>query len=76
MKTNQLPLPFTTIMLAVDGDVTSVNEILNHFEPYIIKLPQKTLFDEYGNPHIHIEPTIKRNLETKLIVAILKFEFK
>lgn len=66
-------LPFPIIVLAVNGDVNAVNHVLKHFEHYIIKLSQKTLFDEFGNPYIHVEPEIKRKLETKLIVAMLNF---
>lgn len=74
MKVEQKVLPFTVIVLAIHGDVNAVNQVLNHFEKYINKLSQKTLFDEFGNPHIHIEDDIKRALETKLIIAITNFE--
>lgn len=67
-------LPFPIIVLAVQGDVMAMNQILKHFEHYMIKLSQKTLFDEFGNPYIYVEPEIKRTLETKLIMAILNFE--
>ncbi|EAC3952700.1 helix-turn-helix domain-containing protein [Listeria monocytogenes] len=74
MKNSQEVLPFPIIALAVNGDVNAVNHVLKHFEHYIIKLSQKTLFDEMGNPHIHVEPEIKRILETKLIVAMMNFD--
>ena len=74
MKNKQKVLPFPIIALAVNGDVNAVNHVLKHFEHYIIKLSQKTLFDEMGNPHIHVEPEIKRILETKLIVAMMNFD--
>ncbi len=74
MKSKSEILPFSVIVLAIHGDVNSMNQILKHFEPYIIKLSQKTLFDEFGNPHLHVEPEIKRTLETKLIIAVLEFE--
>lgn len=74
MKSNQKVLSFTVIILAVNGDVNAVNQVLQHFEHYINKLSQKTLFDELGNPYIHIEDDIKRLLETKLILAITRFE--
>jgi len=32
------------------------------------------LFDEFGNPYLHIEHEIKRSLETKLILAVTNFE--
>ncbi|HDO9288560.1 TPA: helix-turn-helix domain-containing protein, partial [Clostridioides difficile] len=51
----------------------AINGILKHFEHYIIRLSQKTLFDEYGNPYIHVEEETKRMLGTKLITAILRF---
>lgn len=74
MKVKREVLPYEVIILAIHGDVIAVNQVLKHFEPYIIKLSQKTLFDEMGNPHIHAEPEIKRMLETKLIIAITNFE--
>lgn len=74
MKVKREVLPFEVIVLAIHGDVIAVNQVLKHFEPYVMKLSQKTLFDEMGNPHIHIEPEIKRTLETKLIIAITNFE--
>lgn len=67
-------LLFLVIVLAVQGDVMAMNQILKHFEHYMIKLSQKTLFDEFGNFYIHVEPEIKRALETKLIMAVLNFE--
>ncbi|MGX4263375.1 helix-turn-helix domain-containing protein [Clostridioides difficile] len=73
MKPTKEVLPFTIILLAVHGDVNAINGILKHFEHYIIRLSQKTLFDEYGNPYIHVEEETKRMLGTKLITAILKF---
>lgn len=76
MKSKKEVLPFAVIVLAVQGDVNAMNQILKHFEPYIIKLSQKTLFDEFGNPHIYVEQEIKRMLETKLIIATLNFQLQ
>lgn len=76
MKNSREVLPFPIIALAINGDVNAVNHVLKHFEHYIIKLSQKTLFDEMGNPHIHVEPEIKRILETKLIVAMMNFDLR
>lgn len=73
MNNKQNVLPFPIIVLAVHGDVMAMNHVLKHFEHYTNKLSQKTLFDEFGNPHIYVEPEIKRALETKLIMAILNF---
>ncbi|MBC2279718.1 helix-turn-helix domain-containing protein [Listeria welshimeri] len=67
MKVKREVLSFEVITLAIHGDVIAMNLVLKHFEPYIIKFSQKTLLDELGNPHLHVEPEIKRTLETKLI---------
>lgn len=73
MKNKQDVLSFPIIILAIHGDVIAINRILKHFDSYMSKLSQKTLFDEFGNPYIHIEQETKRLLETKLVVAILNF---
>ncbi|HBG5346127.1 TPA: helix-turn-helix domain-containing protein [Clostridioides difficile] len=74
MKNTNEVLPFTVILLAIHDDVDAINVILKHFERYIIRLTQKTLFDEHGNVYIHVEEEVKRMLETKLITAILRFD--
>lgn len=74
MNINKDLLSYEVIALAIQGDVNAVNQVLKHFEKYIIKLSQKTLFDEMGFPHIHVEPDIQRILETKLIIAITNFK--
>ncbi|NMS90519.1 helix-turn-helix domain-containing protein [Clostridioides difficile] len=74
MKNTNEVLPFTVILLAIHGDVDAINVILKHFERYIIRLSQKTLFDEHGNAYIYVEEEVKRMLETKLITAILRFD--
>ena len=74
MNNKQSVLSFPIIVLAIHGDVTAMNHVLKHYEHYMNKLSQKTLFDELGNPYIHVEPEIKRALETKLIMAILNFD--
>lgn len=74
MKSTKEVLPFAVILLAVNGDINAINQILKHFEHYVIRLSKKTLFDEHGNAYIHVEEETKRMLETKLITAILRFE--
>jgi hypothetical protein len=74
MKVNVEVLPYEVIALAIRGDIIAMNLVLKHFEPYIIRLSQKVLFDEFGSPHIHVDPEIKRLLETKLIIAVMDFK--
>ena len=70
---NQL-LPFETIEAATNGDVSAINSVLAHFEGYITTLATRTLYDENGCPCQYLDPELKRRLETKLIVRVLKFK--
>lgn len=70
---NQL-LPFETIEAAIQGDITAINSVLAHFEGYITKLSTRALYDEHGILRPYIDFELKRRLETKLIIRILKFK--
>lgn len=67
-------LPMTIITKASHGDVEAVNKVLKHYERYINKLASKHLIDNNGNDYFFIEESIKRDLEVKLIIALLEFE--
>ena len=67
-------LSYKIIVSAVSGDVEAINTVLKHYEGYIAVLATRTLYDEFGNPHICVDENIRRRLQTKLIAAILKFE--
>ncbi|MBO6438780.1 helix-turn-helix domain-containing protein [Enterococcus faecalis] len=73
MTTKNKRLPFSIIVLAVSGDVLAMNQVLQYYEPYIIKLAQIKRYDGRGNVHSQVAPDIQRSLETKLIVAVTKF---
>lgn len=70
---NQL-LSYETIEAATNGDITAINSVLAHFEGYIATLATRTLYDEHGCPCQYLDPELKRRLETKLIVRVLKFK--
>jgi hypothetical protein len=70
---NQL-LPYETIEAATRGDITAINSVLAHFDGYIATLATRTLYDEHGCPCQYLDPELKRRLETKLIVRVLKFK--
>ena len=67
-------LSFQVIVAASNGDVDAINQVLKHYEGYIITLSTRMLYDEYGNPHICVDETIRRRLQTKLIAAVLNFK--
>ena len=70
---NQL-LPYETIEAATRGDITAINSVLAHFDGDIATLATRTLYDEHGCPCQYLDPELKRRLETKLIVRVLKFK--
>ena len=57
-KTSNL-LPYHIITEATAGNIEAINMILKHF---------------YGVPHYCVDETLRRRLETKLIMKILEFE--
>ncbi len=67
-------LPFHTIKAASEGDVTAINEVLKHYEGYIITLSTRKMYDGNGQVHFCVDETLRRRLETKLITKILAFE--
>ena len=52
----------------------AINSALAHLEGYIAALDTRMLYDEHGCPCQYLDPELKRRLETKLIVRVLKFK--
>ena len=73
-RTEDQLLPYDIIEAATRGDITAINSVLAHFEGYIAALATRTLSDEHGCPCQYLDPELKRRLETKLIVRVLKFK--
>ena len=70
---NKSLLPFPVIAAASGGDIDAINKVLKHYEGYIAALSIRQLYDENGNPHLCVDPELRRRLETKLITRILTF---
>ena len=45
--------------------------VLRYYEGYINKLCTRTLYDEYGQPHVCVDEYMKRRLEIKFISSIV-----
>lgn len=45
-------LPLSVIESARAGDAEAVERVLRYYEGYINKLCTRTLYDEYGQPHV------------------------
>ena len=66
-------LPYAIIEAAVQGVPDAVNAVIHHYSGYIAALCLRTSYDEFGNPHSHVDEELRRRLETKLILAIASF---
>lgn len=51
--------------------IEAVERVLRYYEGYINKLCTRTLYDEYGQPHVCVDEYMKRRLEIKLISSIV-----
>lgn len=67
-------LTYPVIAAAADGDVDAINTVLKQYEGYIAKLSTKRLYDESGKVYEIIDEELRRHLETKLILKVLKFK--
>lgn len=68
------PLDFDVIVIAAGGDLKSIEQIIEHYSPYLRELATKTLFDEFGNEYRYLDESIRCQLENKLIKSVLKFK--
>ena len=66
-------IPLDTIKAATLGDIEAINAVNRHFGGYIAKLSLRPIRDEDGNEHYAVDETIRRELESKLAAAILRF---
>lgn len=64
-------LSLSVIHAAQAGDPEAVERVLRYYEGYINKLCTRTLYDDYGEPHIRVDEYMKRRMENKLIQTIV-----
>lgn len=64
-------IPYEVIIGAKNGDSEAMGQILRHYEPYIIRCSQRTLYDEYGNQYQVVDEEIKNRIQAKLMFQII-----
>ena len=74
VNTRSALLPYLVIAAAVNGDPDAVNHVVRHYSGYIATLSTRTSYDAQGVLRTQVDEDLRHRLETKLIVAILKFE--
>ncbi len=70
------PIEFRVIECAIAGDVVSINQIVDYFQPYINSRCRRKFIDDNGRSHYGIDECMKRRMETKLITKILDFKIR
>lgn len=68
---NKKLVPYTVIVAAKGGDPDAMHKILTHYAKTIDFHSQRTVYDEYGNPHTAIDPEIKQRIQAKIIDKII-----
>lgn len=76
MVSNHSLVTSNVILSAIAGDSLSMSIILSHYGHYINSFCIRNIYDDNRNMTVQIDDFTRRQLETKLIDAILKFEVR
>ncbi|OSM25652.1 conjugal transfer protein [Enterococcus faecalis] len=76
MKTTYSRVPFDVIVQAIDGDVVAINQIREHFRPYLMRHSLRFMMDEVGKNHVVVDEVLFARFETRLIKKILTFKIQ
>ena len=60
--------------MTASADVDAVEEVLKNYDGYIDNLSRRKMYDEYGQIHYCVDETLKRRLQTKLLIKTLNFK--
>lgn len=71
---NVPPLQNDTILAAVSGDPLAINDVLHHYQKYIIRLSLRSNYEGGSASSVYVDEFLRRNLETKLIEKVLTFD--
>ena len=70
----KVELTYAMIHAALSGDEIAKEQVLEHYEPYIIKLSKVPYVDDEGNVKYRIEEDIYMSLKLKLHEVMLVFK--
>ena len=66
-------LSFEVIQAAASGDIEAMNRVVRHYSSYIARLCLRPFYDNSGNQHTVVDEDMRRQLEAKLMAAVLRF---
>nr|WP_213016893.1 helix-turn-helix domain-containing protein [Desemzia sp. RIT 804] len=67
-------VPFRVIAKAVDGNTEAINQIIEHYRPYLSKRALRLMKDEFGHSHMIVDEVLCGRMETRLLTKILSFD--
>lgn len=67
---------YPVLLAAKSGDVLAIESIINHYRGLISTLAKRTAYRADGTIYQAVDDDIRHRMETALITAILKFEFR
>ena len=74
MNEGKTKLTYDLICRVKEGDETAAEEIMDYYEPYLVKLSRIPFFNEEGKVQYRIDEDIYMNLKLTLQEAILTFQ--
>ncbi|WP_270659794.1 helix-turn-helix domain-containing protein [Enterococcus thailandicus] len=67
-------LPIQIILRATKGDSIAMEYVLEKYQSYIVKLSSLSRYESDSKELIYVDEYMRRQLETKLIEKVLKFD--
>lgn len=64
-------ISYHCIAAAKSGSTDAMEQIIQHYRPYIVSFSKRTFFDEYGNHYEFIDDSIRQRIEARLMYKII-----
>lgn len=64
-------ISYYCIVAAQHGNIDAMEQILQHYRPYIATLSKRSFFDEYGNRYEYVDDIICQRIEAHLMYKII-----
>jgi hypothetical protein len=74
-RTIRCLLPYETIEAAIDGDYTAINEIVEHFGSYILRLAGTDSYTSSGRNYFIVDKTKADTMKIALIEKSLSLSY-
>lgn len=69
-------ISYPVLLAAKQGDAEAINTILDYFRGYINSRSLRSIYRPDGSTYMAVDEDIRHRMETTLINAIFKFEFR